>query len=149
MLQKRLTRTIYKNLGDLYNCIKEYKKAEREYKNSIKYKEEIESTKNVVDFNNIVFPKTSLCYSLIKNKKFEEAKNLITNIESNISRVFFGNEIPIFINFIKQLLILKDKYNEESISKIKKCYFDIKNINPQAIQLIWIKQELLEYGVIV
>jgi len=140
---------IYKNSGDLYVCLKDYKKAEIEYKNSIKYKEEIESTKIVVDFNNIIFPKSALCYVLIKNKKFDEAKSLLTKIESNMSRVFFGNEIPIFLNFLKQLFIIKDKYCEECIQKIKKCYFDIKNINPNAIQLFWIKQELQEYGVIV
>lgn len=139
---------IYKNLGDLYNCLKEYKKAEIAYKNSLKYKEEFDSTKNIIDFNNIVFPKASLCYSLIKNKKFNDAKDLVINIESNMSKIFFGNEIPIFINFIKNLLIIKDKYSEESIKNIKQCYFDIKNINPNAIQLIWIKEELKEYGVI-
>ena len=137
-----------RNLGDLYNCIGFYKKAIVEYKACIKIKSAEIYEKEVIDFTNIIFPKTSMIFSLIKDNKIDEANKILRESELAMSKAFFGKEIPIFLDFLKKFIsLIVNKYDKDTVERMKNCYIDMKNIMPNAIQLIWMKKELAENGV--
>jgi class 3 adenylate cyclase len=137
-----------RNLGDLYNCMGFYKKAIIEYKSCIKIKSAEIYEKEVIDFTNIIFPKTSMIFSLIKDNKIDEANKILRESELAMSKAFFGKEIPIFLDFLKKFIsLIVNKYDRDTVDRMKNCYIDMKNIMPNAIQLIWMKKELAENGV--
>ncbi|GEM_PF-1680468 len=137
-----------RNLGDLYNCMGLYKKAIIEYKACIKIKSVEIYEKEVIDFTNIIFPKTSMIFSLIKDNKIDEANKILRESELAMSKAFFGKELPIFLDFLKKFIsLIVNKYDKDTVDKMKNCYIDMKNVTPKVTQLIWMKKELAENGV--
>ena len=89
-----------------------------------------------------------MIFSLIKDSKIDEANKILRESELAMSKAFFGKEIPIFLDFLKKFIsLIVNKYDRDTVDRMKNCYIDMKNIMPNAIQLIWMKKELAENGV--
>ncbi|MBP5450432.1 MAG: tetratricopeptide repeat protein, partial [Spirochaetales bacterium] len=141
----------YKNLGDLCNCLERYTDAMKFYRKCLEIPINYDdSHKQYVDFSDPVFPKSALAFTLIKINRLEEAAKYIKEVELSMSNIFFGNEIPIFLVFLRcYLSLILKEYDDETIKIMKNCYFDMKQLNPGAVQLVWIKRELTENGLLV
>ncbi len=139
----------YKNLGDLYNCLKAYDEAKNCYQKCLEIPIVFDgSHKLYVDFADPIFAKSALAFSLIKTDQLDEARALIKDVQSSMTNIFFGSEIPIFLTFLKAYLsLIVQKYDNETVKIMKNCYIDMKRISPNAIQLVWIKRELMENGI--
>ena len=141
----------YKNLGDLCNCLERYQEAMKFYRKClevpIRYDD---SHKQYVDFSDPVFPKSALAFTLIKIGRLDEAEKYIKEVELSMSNIFFSNEVPIFLKFLRcYLSLILEEYDDETIKIMKNCYNDMKQMNPGAVQLVWIKRELIENGILV
>ena len=103
-----------------------------------------------MDFSDPVFPKSALAFTLIKIGRLEEADKYIREVELAMSNIFFGNEVPIFLKFLRcYLSLILEEYDDETIKIMKNCYYDMKEMNPGAVQLVWIRRELTENGILV
>ena len=79
-----------------------------------------------------------------------DAEKYIKEVELSMSNIFFGNEVPIFLKFLHcYLSLILEEYDDETIKIMKNCYNDMKQLNPGAVQLVWIKRELTENGIAV
>ena len=141
----------YKNLGDLCNCLERYFDAMKFYRKCLEVPIQYDdSHKQYVDFSDPVFPKSALAFTFIKIGRLEEADKYIKEVELSMSNIFFGNEVPIFLKFLRcYLSLILEEYDDETIKIMKNCYNDMKEMNPGAVQLVWIKRELTENGILV
>ncbi|MBP5707286.1 MAG: hypothetical protein J6W76_08360, partial [Spirochaetales bacterium] len=139
----------YKNLGDLCNCLERYTDAMKFYRKCLETPINYDdSHKQYVDFSDPVFPKSALAFTLIKTNRLEEAAKYIKEVELSMSNIFFGNEIPIFLVFLRcYLSLILKEYDDETIKIMKNCYYDMKQLNAGAVQLVWIRRELTENGI--
>ena len=141
----------YKNLGDLCNCLERYQEALKFYRKCLETPISYDAShKKYVDFSDPVFPKSALAFTLIKIGRLEEADKYIREVELAMSNIFFGNEVPIFLKFLRcYLSLILEEYDDETIKIMKNCYYDMKEMNPGAVQLVWIRRELTENGILV